>query len=306
MNATTAYAPVPDTDPTQYFQPDYTAALLGRIASANEGILQNLNMLLDHSATVATPLQPNMTLYRLAETGANEPEQAWPIFQALWAELTIPHDKLPKPAPPAAEPTEGAKGKAKQPAAPKDQTRPQIMLTLDGIAQVSRQSSYLAPNMHHIHGYDLTLVGQFMSYLSGAASLPNGGAVIAAETMSTRPATPSVDLAIKQSERHGSTRLLGSGSEEGAAKSTDEDLLYDTENPFQRHDERVLRALRSVPVLRLQGFTRDEARKVLEYYAQSGMMRARVTDALVNEKWASSGGGLIRELERSSVGLGYL
>lgn len=285
-NATTAYTPLPGTKPPQYSQPDYGAALLSRIARANEPVLSSLTLTLDHS-NLPLPLQPDTTLHRLAELGAQDPTTSHRVFQALWAELTTPNTS-----------TKGSK-------------RPPIMLTLDGLAHASRQSAYLRPDMHHIHAHDLALLGHFMAYLSGAKGLPNGGAVIAADSLSNRPVTRTVDLAVRQSEERSAAMLPPPGLDDsedhdGQTSMTKEQPLYDPASPYTRIDERVLKALRGVPVVRLAGFSKDEARAVLEYYARSGMLRARVTDGLVGERWALSGGGVVGELERATVGAGVL
>ena len=56
--------------------------------------------------------------------------------------------------------------------------------------------------------------------------------------------------------------------------------------------------------MKLQGFSREEARTMLEYYAKSGMLRADITDIMVKERWTLAGGGNIGELEKGSVRTG--
>ena len=56
-----------------------------------------------------------------------------------------------------------------------------------------------------------------------------------------------------------------------------------------------------ITVQRLRGLDRMEARGLLEYWAQSGMVRQRVDDRYVGEKWSLAGGGVIGELERCVV-----
>jgi len=142
--------------------------------------------------------------------------------------------------------------------------------------------------MHYIHAHDLALVDHFISHLSGARILPNGGMVLAVDSASNRPFSPSLDLAVKQI-----------GIREATGKT---DLpLYDEDSPYDRVDERVVSTLRSADVMKLQGFSREEARTMLEYYAKSGMLRADVTDIMVKERWTLAGGGNIGELEKGSV-----
>lgn len=257
--AHTGYAPIEGTDPVKYMQKTYTAELLGRIGKANEEVLSKLELSMEHDLPIS--LQSNLSLSRLAELGARDADIAWPIFQALWKELTSTTAK---------------------------QQRPPILFTVDGVSHISRLSEYLAPSMHYIHAHDLILVDHFISYLSGAKSLPNGGMVLGVDCASNRPFSPSLDLAIKQ---------INIRSETGKT-----DLpLYDTENPYDRIDERVVSTMRNADVMKLQGFTREEARTMLEYYARSGMLRSNVTDGLVKERWTLAGGGVIGELERASL-----
>lgn len=257
--AHTAYAPIEGTNPVKYTQKTYTAELLARIAKANEEVLSKLELSMEHNLPVT--IQSNMSLSRLAEIGARDPDLAWPVFQALWKELTASSAK---------------------------QQRPPVLLTVDGLAHISRLSEYLAPSMHYIHSHDLILVDHVISYLSGAKPLPNGGMVLGIDSRSNRPSSPSLDLAIQQSEirkKTGKTDLP----------------LYDIDSPYDRIDDRVVATMRSVDVMRVKGFSREETRIMLEYYAKSGMLRSTVTDMLVNERWTVSGGGIIAELERGSV-----
>ena len=179
--------------------------------------------------------------------------------------------------------------------------RPPIMMTLDGLAWVSRLSSYLASSMHYIHAHDLALVKHFHEHFSGATALPNGGAVLASDSGTNRPKTPALDLAIKQSDE----RVAEIASlEEGG--TLPEQPMSDPAQPWERVDERGLVAVRGVPTMRVEKLSKEEARTLLEYYARSGMLRRRVTDTLVGEAWTLSGGGNVSELERASVGGGFM
>lgn len=267
--AKTAYGPLPKTSPPLYFQKDYTSALLAAIAKANEPVLSKLTLTQEHPS-VPIPLQKNLSLLRLAELGARDADIAWPIFEALWAELTAT----------------GAK-------------RPPVLLSLDGIAHISRFSQYLAPSMHFIHAHDLALVKFFMEHLSGEQDLPNGGMVLAADCKADRYTCTALDLAVQQTEE---VKASGAGEETGPALA--KLPVFDPTQPWTLVDERSLRALRGVDVMRLQGFTKEEARVVLEYYAKSGMLRQTVTETMVGEKWTLSGGGVVGELERSTIRAG--
>ena len=56
-------------------------------------------------------------------------------------------------------------------------------------------------------------------------------------------------------------------------------------------------------VIKVGGLSKEEARSIMEYYAESGMLRAKVDDGFVSEKWSLAGMGNIGELERASVRL---
>ncbi len=54
-------------------------------------------------------------------------------------------------------------------------------------------------------------------------------------------------------------------------------------------------------IQRLKGLSKDEARGLMEYWAKSGLVRQKVNETLVGEKWTLSGGGVVGELERATV-----
>ena len=74
-------------------------------------------------------------------------------------------------------------------------------------------------------------------------------------------------------------------------------------DPFAKYDERVLGVFDKggVQVKRMGGLSKEEARGLMEYWALSGMVRQRVDDGFVGEKWTLSGGGCVGELERAVV-----
>ena len=153
------------------------ANLLAQIARANASVLSTLQLSQKH--TVPIPLQSNISLDRLADLGARDPDIAWPIFQALWAELTTTS-------------TDSAK-------------RPPILLALDGLGHTMTTTKYRDPDFKPIHALDLAIVKYFMDHLSGARSLPNGGMVIAATSGSNNPNIPTLNLALSQMEARAST-----------------------------------------------------------------------------------------------------
>ncbi len=252
----TEYGPLPNTSPTQYIQKTYMANLLSQIARANASVLSSLQLSQTHSLPI--PVQSNISLDRLADLGTRDPDIAWPIFQALWTELTTSSPDAPK--------------------------RPPILLTLDGLAHAMTTTQYLSADVKPIHAHDLAIFKHFMDHLSGARPLPNGGMIIAATSGSNNPKIPSLDLALRQME----ARATGSSE-------------IPQQDPFQVFDERVFQALSGASAQRLLGLTKDEAQGLIEYYAKSGVLRQTVSEALVTEKWALSGGGIVGELERATV-----
>lgn len=79
-------------------------------------------------------------------------------------------------------------------------------------------------------------------------------------------------------------------------------------NPYTSVDERAMDALKDLEnpeadldILEVGGLTKEEARSIMEYYAESGMLRRQVNDSLITEKWSLAGMGNIGELERATV-----
>ncbi|KAI9644011.1 hypothetical protein NHQ30_007363 [Ciborinia camelliae] len=162
--------------------------------------------------------------------------------------------------------------------------RPPILMSLDGLQWIMQNSLYRNANFELIHAHDLAVVNHFVQYLSGEKSLPNGGAVIAATSRSHAPVSRSTDLAIVQQ--------MGRQSEEEVTER----------DPFEKkYDERADKALQNVQVMWLNGLSKREARGLMEYWAQSGVLRQRVDEKLVTEKWALAGHGIVGELERGTL-----
>jgi small subunit ribosomal protein S29 len=259
INAHTEYAPLPGSQPLQYTQDTYTANLLAQIVKASGKVLANIKV--TTKPALPLPLPADATLRQLAELGAVNPEAAWPAFVALWEELKVPG-------------------------------RPPVLLAMDGLAHIMKESEYLSAEVKPIHAHDLTLIRHFVDLLSGQKSLPNGGVILAATSQSNAPASPALDHSINVAEQ----------------------LQRDPNNvprfdEYRKVDQRamdVLKELRDpkatgLDVISVGGLSKDEARSIMEYYAESGMLRARVDDGLVSEKWALAGMGNIGELERAAV-----
>lgn len=260
MNAHTDYAPLEDSQPIQYVQNEYTAKLLQQIQLSNGPFLANTK--LSTKPELPTPINPKASLKELVALGIANPEAAWPVFMALWNELSLPG-------------------------------RPQILLGLDGLSHIMRHSDYLSAEVKPIHAHDLTLVRHFVDHLSGQKQLPNGGIVLAATCESNSPRSPAMKFCIDVAEAR--------------QKTPDNIPQWD---PYLSVDARVMEALKDLnnksadfDVIKVGGLSKDEARAIMEYYAESGMLRHQINDVFVSERWALAGMGNIGELERNSVRL---
>ncbi|KAK3904629.1 mitochondrial ribosomal death-associated protein 3-domain-containing protein [Staphylotrichum tortipilum] len=167
--ACTEYSPLADTDPVQYSQPVYVFKLIQAIKKANENLLSKMYTAVGHPG-LPQSITANTSLLTLANV-AKEPDAAWPVFRALWHELT--HRSV---------------------------ARPPILFTLDGLSHITRVSDYRSPAFELIHSYDLALLRLFTDGLGGSLRLPWGGAVLAATSRSNAPRSPSMELALAQRE----------------------------------------------------------------------------------------------------------
>ncbi|OAL06770.1 hypothetical protein IQ06DRAFT_288633 [Phaeosphaeriaceae sp. SRC1lsM3a] len=260
VNAHSEYAPLAGSEPTQYTQDAYMANLLQQIQIANSAFLANTK--LTTKPNLPLPLAANATLKELVALGHANPETSWPVFNALWNELSQPG-------------------------------RPPVLLAVDGLSHIMRNSAYLSADVKPIHAFDLTLVRHFIDHLSGQKQLPNGGVVIGATSQSNAPTSPALDFSIEVAE---------------ARQKTAENVPQ--WNPYKSVDARVMEVLKGLEtaskdldVLKVGGLTKDEARSIMEYYAESGLLRHQVNEGFVTEKWSLAGMGNIGELERTSVRL---
>lgn len=259
VNGTTAYQPLKTPDGTVYTQPTYTAKLLSNFARANHKILDRLQLSQKHDLPI--PIQANISLARFVQLGADDSNLAWPIWQALWTELTA----------------------SAQPNAGNGLDRPPVLITMDGLGHAMRNSAYLDPNLRPIHAHDFTLLRDFTRFLSGQAKLPNGGMVLAATCGSNRANAPTMDMCLDRSyaREHGTH--------------------VPSWDPWVEWDARVKYSMNGVEALKLEGMSKEETRGVMEYYASSGILRKTITETLVGEKWTLAGSGIIGELERATV-----
>jgi small subunit ribosomal protein S29 len=276
--AHTAYAPLPDSNPTQYVQNDATSALLLRTALANKEVLSGLQISQDHPA-LKSLIRPNMNLEELARLGVQDSSMAWPVFQALWSELTA---------------TEAAVNQ-------KDfKARPPIVVTVDGLSHWMMESKYRSADFEPIHAHDLVFVKHFLSLLQPGGekpTLPNGGVLLYSTSASNNPTIYSFEVALEQL----------AARQNGVAPSSPD---FPNADPYAKVDDRVVKLFNSasskpqspkegaLEVQTLGGLSRDEARGFMEYFARSGILREKVTEELVGEKWSLAGGGIIGEMEK--------
>ena len=108
--------------------------------------------------------------------------------------------------------------------------------------------------------------------------------MLAATTRGNTPRSPSMELAIAQREA------------EKAGETVPQ------RDPWsKKYDDRVESVLKSVDVMRLKGVSKAEARGLLEYWAASGVLKRRVDEQVVSEKWTLSGNGVVGEMERATL-----
>lgn len=247
--AHTDYAPVLNTEPLQFTQPTYTLNLLQNILKANQTALAKLKI--EQKSSLTGGLPEGSSLADLI-INIREPDAAWPGFTALWSELTLPG-------------------------------RPPVLMTLDGLSFANKDTEYRDPAMNKVHAHDLTILGHFFAALSGASKMPNGGAVIAADSGSNK------------TERHPSQTLVLEQLEAGQAGRR----VPSPEAYLRGYDNRVYDALKNTHVLRLEGISKEEARSLMEYWGASGLIRSALSAELVAQKWALGGHGNIGEMERA-------
>ncbi|KAL2757402.1 hypothetical protein ACRALDRAFT_1068001 [Sodiomyces alcalophilus JCM 7366] len=254
VNANTEYSPVPNTSPMQFFQPTYCLSLLQMILKANGEVLKAYKLSKNYSDLQLIHLPEDGTLYDLA-AAAKEAEFAWPVVQALWHELTA----VPG--------------------------RPPVLLTVDGLSHLMKQSAYRDPSFNIVHAHDLTLVRLLVDALAGHTPFANGGAVVAGTSRSNAPRSASMELALAQ------VAARNAGLEDVPAA-----------DPYRRdYDPRVYEAVCNVDVLEVNGISKLEARAVMEYWVASGVLQTTVNEATVTEKWSIGGHGLLGEMERAAL-----
>ncbi|KAK6954114.1 hypothetical protein Daesc_004076 [Daldinia eschscholtzii] len=247
--AATEYSQIHNSE--QFSQPVYTVKLFQAIFKANQHILSQYKVEMDH---MHLPISVNrgMTLAALANV-TKEPEFAWPVFQAFWKELLLPG-------------------------------RPPIMFALDGLSHIMRVSDYRSPSFELIHSHDLSLLRLFTDALGGKTTFANGAAILGVCTKGNNPIIPSMEKALEQ-----------------AAAAQAGEPIPPRDPFFKKYDERVFDALRGVRILNVKGVSKPEARALMEYWAASGILRLRVDEKNVSEKWTLAGCGILGEMERAAL-----
>jgi small subunit ribosomal protein S29 len=144
-------------------------------------------------------------------------------------------------------------------------------------------SAYRAPDFSQVHAHDLVLIKHFVDHISGAKTLPNGGAVVAATTSGNIPKTDSMNLAFQNIREKAAREQITAPS------------------PWVETDGRVMESLKKVDLMPLKGLTKAEARGLMEYWAASGVLRQAVDERTVTEKWALAGNGVVGEIAREAL-----
>ncbi|KAI0459309.1 mitochondrial ribosomal death-associated protein 3-domain-containing protein [Xylaria acuta] len=159
--------------------------------------------------------------------------------------------------------------------------RPPILFSLDGLAHIMRVSEYRSPAFELIHSHDLSLVRMFADALGGKTTFSNGAVILGVTAGGNAPTIPSMEKAI----------ALAVAVQKGEEAPSRDPF-------FRKYDERVFDALRGVKVLDVRGVSKTEARALMEYWAASGILRSRIDEKSVSEKWTMAGNGVVAEIER--------
>ncbi|KAH6648621.1 mitochondrial ribosomal death-associated protein 3-domain-containing protein [Truncatella angustata] len=162
--------------------------------------------------------------------------------------------------------------------------RPPILFNLDGLSHIMRVSDYRSPAFKLIHSHDLALLKLFTEALGGKTKFANGAAIIGTMTKSNCPKLPSVEKALEQAS---------------AAQAGQQ--IPPRDPFFAKYDDRVFDALKGVSVFDVKGVSKAEARALMEYWAASGVLRMRVDERNVSERWTLAGNGVLGEMERTSL-----
>ncbi|PWW75282.1 hypothetical protein C7212DRAFT_358157 [Tuber magnatum] len=137
---------------------------------------------------------------------------------------------------------------------------PPALFTLDNLNQISIPSKYRDQAFNAIHSHDLALPNAFLAYLSGKRGFHKG--VILAATSSKCSRTLALDAALECREV----------------------------DPYERLDPRIGPSIEGAQIIRVDSLSKEEAKGLMDYYNQSGIMKDPVDIATFNEKYAVSAG----------------
>ena len=191
-----------------------------------------------------------------------------------------------------------------------------------------------------IHPFDFTLIDHYMTYLSGQGTLTNGGMILASTCASDGRVSDSLNVAkalwearqkaqprgplaqkLPPSYRSSEQRTILIDNDIGGLASSPNEATSQSQlqphfketvrpadqdfreywSPWRDLDTRVMDTLKAVEFIQLGGMNKDEARRIIDYWAGSGMVRRKVDEGWMGEKWTLAGGGVIGELEKSVV-----
>ncbi|KAI0125650.1 mitochondrial ribosomal death-associated protein 3-domain-containing protein [Xylariales sp. AK1849] len=168
--------------------------------------------------------------------------------------------------------------------------RPPIMFALDGLSHIMRVSDYRSPSFNLIHSHDLGLIRMFTDALGGKTQFANGAAIIGITAKNNALKIKTMEKAIEQAAAQ---QRIDAG---------DKAVSIPPREPFYtKYDERVFDSLKGVSVFDVKGVSKPEARALMEYWAASGILRMRVDEKNVSERWTLAGNGVLGEIERTSL-----
>lgn len=155
-----------------------------------------------------------------------------------------------------------------------------------------------------IHAHDFVLIKHFVEHISGQKTLANGGIIMAATSLSEHAKSPALEVGLAMAESRQSSS--SSSGATPASSSTSSDSSRDVAvarfySPYKQLDERSLAALQNVEVTRLRGLSKEDAKRIMEYWATSGMVRRKIEDGFVGGMWTVAGQGVVGELEKAVV-----
>jgi len=135
-----------------------------------------------------------------------------------------------------------------------------VLFTLDNLNQISIPSKYRDPAFNAIHPHDLALPNTFLAYLSGKRSFRTG--ITLAATSSKCSRTLALDAALE-----------GRGVD-----------------PYEKLDPRIGPSIEGAQIIQVDSLSKREAKALMDYYSESGIMKAPVDIATFSEKYAVSAG----------------